>query len=769
VPRAGIEPTTLALGVLCSVQLSYRGAWRIIQNNYPYAKCLHIGFRVVILERMIPEKIGIYQIKSELGRGGMATVYLAYDPRFEREVAVKVLPREMLHDPQFRVRFEREAKTIAKLEHSGIVPVYDVGEEDGQPYFVMRYMTGGTLSDRLAKGPLTIPEAAHIIDRVASALDEAHAKGFIHRDLKPGNILFDRAGEPYISDFGIAKFSASQTNVTGSAIVGTPAYLSPEQAQGDANIDGRSDIYAVGVILFEMLSGRQPYEADTPMGVVVKQITDPVPHILDLNPNLPPEIEEIIEKAMAKNRDERFSTTREMADALEGVVRSGAASTTAAGKTVIAAAGATKITPAKTRLGAKPVVPAPVPAVQGKGKVSSFTWIIVGVVALCILVSAGVGGGLYLTRGNPLDSFVETPLEPTATERGLPVSSTETPVIPTTEGGVLNPTAESTIKPTDTLAPTPPPVVIGGGADKVAFLQDDNIWVMNLDGTELTQLTTDGAEKTNLQWLPDGKTILYIMGKAVKTVNIDPPFVENTLTSFNNAEYLEAFQVSRDGKSVAISMNRELYVLPFDVETLAAVTKKSELLNIIKDKGCLFYNDQAIKDVRWSNDGQKIAFVFIGAVNGERKDTIRVLDISKCSSAAPDRLDDFPGGRFTFPNEIVNFDWDGENLFFLNSNVRNDGFGNLVFYNMETHKYEKMAPLTGCCYRDATWSPDGSYVSFAFQDMGLGTKSPILLYYVPFASMTTGGTLEPIEGDLTPGFFTDLREQPWPVLHPEQP
>jgi serine/threonine-protein kinase len=399
---------------------------------------------------MTPEKIGIYQIKSELGRGGMATVYLAYDPRFEREVAVKVLPREMLHDPQFRVRFEREAKTIAKLEHSGIVPVYDVGEEDGQPYFVMRYMTGGTLSDRLAKGPLSISDAAHILDHIASALDEAHAKGFIHRDLKPGNILFDRAGEPYISDFGIAKFSASQTNVTGSAIVGTPAYLSPEQAQGDANIDGRSDIYAVGVIRSEMPAsaahGRYTH------GRVVKQITDPVPHILDLNPNLPPEVEEIIERAMAKNRDERFSTTREMANALEAVARSGPSQD--AGKTVIAAAGSTKVTPAKTRLGAKPVVPAPVPATQGKGKVSSFTWIIVGVVALCILVSAGVGGGLYLTRGNPLDPVVESSLEPTATERALPDSPTEPPVSPTSGAASRSTQSHGRLQH---LAPTLPP------------------------------------------------------------------------------------------------------------------------------------------------------------------------------------------------------------------------------------------------------------------------------------------------------------------------
>ncbi len=376
---------------------------------------------------------------------------------------------------------------------------------------------------------------------------------------------------------------------------------------------------------------------------------------------------------------------------------------------------------------------------------------------------------MYLTRGNPLDPFVESTLEPTATERALLDFPTEPPASPTSGGGALNPTPESTIKPTDTLAPTLPPVVIGGGADKIAFLQDDNIWVMNLDGTELTQLTTDGAEKTNLQWLPDGKTILYIMGKAVKTVDAGTT-VENILTSFNNAEYLDAFQVSRDGKSVAISLNRELYVLPFDVQALAAVTKKSELLKIIEDSGCLFYNDQAVKDVRWSDDGQKIAFVFLGvSTGGVRKDTIRVLDISKCSSAAPDRLDDFPGARFDFPNEIVNFDWDGDQLFFLNSNIRNGGFGNLIGYNTVTHKYERLIPITGCCYRDATFSPDGSYVSFAFQDMGLGTKSPILLYYVPYASLTTGGSLKPIEGDLTPEFFTDLREAPWPVTHPAQP
>jgi predicted Ser/Thr protein kinase len=718
---------------------------------------------------MIPEKIGIYQIKSELGRGGMATVYLAYDPRFEREVALKVLPREMLHDPQFRVRFEREAKTIAKLEHSAIVPVYDVGEEDGQPYFVMRYMTGGTLSDRLVRGPMSLQDAAHIIERIASALDEAHAKGFIHRDLKPGNILFDRAGEPYISDFGIAKFTSSGTNVTGSAIVGTPAYLSPEQAQGDANIDGRSDLYAVGVILYEMLSGKQPYEADTPMGVVVKQITEPVPHILDVNPNLPTEVEQIIEKAMAKNRDERFSTTREMSQALNEVVREDPSQ---AGKTIIGAVGGTKIQPAKTRIGAKPVVPVAQPAAPPKSGRGMFTWIIVGVVVLCILATAGIGGGYFLTRQQPLFPAGETPLAPTATGRGSLASDTPSSILQpsaTPEGSILNSTPEATSAST---SPTPGPTVlpvtsVGGDADKIAFLRNKDIWVMNLDGTGLTQLTTDGAEKTNLQWLPDGKTILYIMGKAIKTVDIDST-QENIITSFNNADYLDGFQVSRDGKMVAISMNRELYILPFDPAALGAVTKKSELLNIIKEKGCLFYNDQSVKDIRWSSDGQRIAFVYLRPDNGVQKDTVRVLNISQCSKAPPSHLDDFPGARFDFPNQISNFDWDGDKLFFITSSTRNGGFGNLISYNMDTHKYQRLTPLTGCCYRDAAFSPDASYVSFAFQDMGLGTKSPIYLYYIPYAELTTGGNLQPLGGELAPDFFTNLREAPWPATRPAQ-
>jgi len=264
-------------------------------------------------------KIGRYEIKSEIGRGGMATVYRAYDPHFQRDVALKILPRELLHEQNFRARFEREAKTVAALEHSAIVPVYDFGEENGQPYLVMRFLPGGSLTDRLKEDHFSFTETVRIMHRLASALDEAHGLGVIHRDLKPDNILFDQRGDPFIADFGIAKLSEERSTVTtGSIIIGTPAYMSPEQANGN-ELDGRSDIYSLGVILFEMLTGKKPYSANTPIGLIMQHITQPIPNILDLNPNLPAGCQIIISRAMAKEPEERFETATALANALSEV------------------------------------------------------------------------------------------------------------------------------------------------------------------------------------------------------------------------------------------------------------------------------------------------------------------------------------------------------------------------------------------------------------------------------------------------------------------
>jgi len=245
----------------------------------------------------------------------MATVYLAFDPSFNREIAIKVLPREMLHDPQFRARFEREIRMAAGLEHPSIVPVYDVGEDEGQPYFVMRLMTGGSLSDMIEKGRISLEETARIVSKIAQGLTYAHKKRVIHRDLKPDNILFDDNGDPFISDFGVARLAESSGSLTGSGVIGTPAYMSPEQAQG-LELDSRSDIYGLGVIIYQMLSGRQPYSADTPMGVVIKHVTDPVPEILSMVSDLPLEADLVIKRALAKDRNKRYETAVDLAKAL---------------------------------------------------------------------------------------------------------------------------------------------------------------------------------------------------------------------------------------------------------------------------------------------------------------------------------------------------------------------------------------------------------------------------------------------------------------------
>ena len=226
----------------------------------------------------------------------MATVYLAYDPHFTRQVAIKVLPRQFTHDPKYLARFEQEAKMIATLEHAAIVPVYDFGEYNDAPFLVMRYMAGGTLHDRLGGKPLSLEEIAAMLDRLAPAMDKAHNAGIIHRDLKPANILFDEDGNSYLADFGIARMAEASQTMT---IVGTPAYMSPEQVESEVKLDGRSDIYAIGVILYELLTGKQPYTAETPTGQMLMHITKPVPNILEANPDLPPQTQQVIEKAMA--------------------------------------------------------------------------------------------------------------------------------------------------------------------------------------------------------------------------------------------------------------------------------------------------------------------------------------------------------------------------------------------------------------------------------------------------------------------------------------
>jgi serine/threonine protein kinase len=704
---------------------------------------------------MQPEKIGIYEVKSELGRGGMATVYRAYDPRFEREVAVKVLPQELLHsDPQFRLRFEREAKIVAQLEHSAIVPVYDVGEADGQPYFVMRYMNGGSLSERIKAGVFSIDEAIQILGAIAPGLDEAHSKGIVHRDIKPSNILFDKRGNPYISDFGIAKLTQAQAgNVTGSAIIGTPAYMAPEQAQG-TEVDGRADIYALGIILFEMLTGKQPYEADTPMAVAIKHITDPVPRIRQTNPKLPEGMDAIIQKAMAKNKNDRFSTAIDMTNALRDVARN---ITT---KLATTPALANAVPPVA------PTIKAEAKAVPQKRAFNAL-FVIVPVLAIAALT-----GGFFLFNSSRTPPKTETPVN---TATSLP-PNTETPTSVSEATGVpvvieATNTEVAPPLPTETVTQTPSPSVpVLGGADKIAFVANRDIWLANVDGTELNQLTNDGGAKNDLQWLPDGETLIYISGLTVRSYNIETN-VADIVTEFPSASSLNAFRISHDGKQLMIAVNNEIFVVPFDIQTFKDVNKKSDLLALdhcIIPEGAT-KSSAIVKEARWAKDDQLVAWLYKGPTG---TDLVSVFNIQTCTPATIERLDTFPANRFEPPGFVggvmLDFDWDGESQFIFHTARRNNGWGELHVYNWETHRPTlTLNPVEKkCCYRDARWSPDGSHLLFAFQDEGLADAAQTLLYYVSFGDISAGAKLTPIS--LPEDLFKNPKEAPQPALRPAQ-
>ncbi len=265
-----------------------------------------------------------YQILRELSQGGMAVVYLGRQTTMDRLVAIKVIAAAYSQQPDFRARFDQEARTIARLEHPHILPVIDYGEEDFGAYLVMRYVEGGTLEHRLREGALPLPQAYELLRQVASALDYAHAAGVVHRDLKPANILLDESGNPYLTDFGIAKLLQSSQKLTQTgAAVGTPAYMAPEQWKGEP-VGPFTDLYALGVVLYEMVTGDQPFKADTTFGYMHKHVYEAPEPPRHLMRSLPEAAEAVILQALAKDPAGRYPSARALCDAF-GAALSGEA------------------------------------------------------------------------------------------------------------------------------------------------------------------------------------------------------------------------------------------------------------------------------------------------------------------------------------------------------------------------------------------------------------------------------------------------------------
>jgi serine/threonine-protein kinase len=268
-------------------------------------------------DNLVGKQLGGYEILDIIGHGGMATVYRAQQVSMNRVVAIKVLPKQFVNDDTYIQRFHREVEIAAKLEHRNIVPVHDYGQHEGQPYIIMRYMNGGSVDDLLRSGPLDVDKILDIIEQVAPALDYAHSKNVLHRDLKPSNILMDDDGGAYLTDFGIARILSEQpgSTITTQGVVGTPSYMSPEQAQGHP-LDNRSDIYSLGVTVFEMATARRPFQSDTPYSIAVMQVTSPPPSPRSLNPTLSIAFEQVVYKALKKKREERYSTAVSLGDAM---------------------------------------------------------------------------------------------------------------------------------------------------------------------------------------------------------------------------------------------------------------------------------------------------------------------------------------------------------------------------------------------------------------------------------------------------------------------
>jgi len=264
------------------------------------------------------ENVGPYRIIEQLGQGGMATVYKAYHAGLDRYVALKVLHSDLNDDPNFAARFQREARLVAKLEHAHIVPVHDFAEHNKYPYLVMKFIEGETLKARLGRGPLAAEEINRVVDSVGSSLAYAHQNGILHRDIKPSNVLIATDGNLYLADFGLARIAqAGESTLSTDAVLGTPQYISPEQATGKKELDEGTDIYSFGVMLYEMVVGQVPFSADTPLAIIYDHIHSPLPLPRLVNPAVPESVERVLLKALAKERVDRYATVSELVEAFK--------------------------------------------------------------------------------------------------------------------------------------------------------------------------------------------------------------------------------------------------------------------------------------------------------------------------------------------------------------------------------------------------------------------------------------------------------------------
>ncbi len=431
--------------------------------------------------------IGKYEIIEKLGRGGMAEVYKGYQKNLDRYVAIKLMHSFLISEQDFLKRFQQEARAMAALNHPNIVGVYDFDQyQEDTYYLVMEYVDGGTLKDKLEtltknKERLPLETSIRIVREVADALAYAHRRNMIHRDIKPANIMLDKdSGRALLTDFGIVKLVGGQTmgyTATG-ALIGTPAYMSPEQALGQSG-DERADIYSLGVLLFQMMTGQLPYEADTPLAVVMKHVNSPTPLPVTFNPEIPDALQAVIVKAMAKIPDDRYATAAELAAALRQIDLAAPPPkkkvddhATIAATQLVSPEIAEHDTPvqmppapqptavSQPPVSQPPAQPIPLPTQPSAASKKRFPWLYAGIAAVLLLV---IVGGIFALNGRNTTTTPTIPAVVEAADTATPKPATETPPRETAVPGetpdvvataVAAISLTETAKPTQTAVPT---------------------------------------------------------------------------------------------------------------------------------------------------------------------------------------------------------------------------------------------------------------------------------------------------------------------------
>jgi len=519
------------------------------------------------------QSIGSYRVVEKIGEGGMGAVYRAEDTAIQRSVVLKVLSTAMAGDSEMLQRFRREVEMIAGLEHPHILPVYEYGQVQGDPYIAMRFMRGGSLFDRL-HADSSRSELLRIFDQVAEALDFAHDRGVIHRDLKPGNVLLDESGNAYLADFGLAKTMEGSRDLTATGgILGTPAYMSPEQARGE-KLDRRSDVYAFAVMAFEALSGRYPFEASTPMEFIYKHLSEPARSILTLAADLPAAVDDLFREALAKEpgrRPERATAfMRRLRQALSEAPRP---ASTARAARPMREVGATSVqgrqaAPAGVRSvrGAQALAPAQPSVAERRRTVAVLSIALLGTGAALVAL-LGLGALLFRDRllGPRIYSYSvgKSPRSLLSDGTSIWVANFNDDTVARLTASGCDATPESCVRAEDSFKVPRLPV---------AMAHDGQwLWVAGALGGELVRLDPASGEVTAQYKLPNVPAAMLLAGGFLWTANeLDASLTRIDPATGDTMDYLLDFRplvLLWDGDSLWVASEQDRLVARVDPAT----------------------------------------------------------------------------------------------------------------------------------------------------------------------------------------------------------